>query len=116
MEPHSLRELAQAAAIPMSVFYAGFVVFYFWKVHALFVHLRTHEPETFRQIGEPSLFWNNSPANNFKLFAFLYSKRYQSLSTAEGVAKARLVKNLLTSGLVFFAVMTFLVFYGFGTF
>jgi hypothetical protein len=44
-----------------------------------FRRLRTRHPSTYETIGSPSLFWNNSIANNWLLIKFVFGSEWQKL-------------------------------------
>jgi hypothetical protein len=45
----------------------------------VFERLRTRHRSTYEELGSPTLFWNNSLANNFKFMGFLYSSKIHTL-------------------------------------
>lgn len=64
----------------MQTFYTLFVtafiinVLYFFSLRKLFHLLKNKYPEKFTELGEPSLWWNNSPRNGIRIIRFLSSK------------------------------------------
>jgi hypothetical protein len=55
------------------------VLIWFGAVTWLFRHLRNHHQATYESIGSPTLFWNNSPRNNWLFVKFLFGSRWKSL-------------------------------------
>ena len=68
------------------VFVAGFVslgvmvLLWFTLVATLFRKLKSDHHDTYVQLGEPSLFWNNSIKNNFAFIGFLLGGKYKALN------------------------------------
>jgi len=64
----------------MQLFYIFFVVsainviLYFLSLRRLFDLLKNKYPEKYKELGEPSLWWNNSPRNTIRIVAFIFSK------------------------------------------
>lgn len=64
----------------MQIFYILFVTaiiinaFYFFFLRKLFNLLKNKYPEKFKELGEPSLWWNNSPRNGMRVLRFISSK------------------------------------------
>jgi len=83
----------------------GLTVVYLFKVHKLFGYLKDKEPETWKNLGRPHLFFNNTPITGFKFLRFLYRKDYLILANPATREKVLNVKSLLFKGLVGFAVL-----------
>jgi hypothetical protein len=67
---------------------------FFWTVAALFViymacifyffrWMKRAHPDTWNDLGQPSVFWNNSLRNNWLFLGFLFSGRYRALKDAK---------------------------------
>lgn len=67
-------------AFPMKLFQILFVIgfintaFYFFSLRRLFNLLKEKYPDKFKELGEPSLWWNNSPGNGIRVLRFISSK------------------------------------------
>lgn len=46
---------------------------YFFLLRKIFILLKTKYPEKYKELGEPSLFWNNSIRNGVRVLKFLFS-------------------------------------------
>ena len=63
----------------IQIFYILFItafiinVLYFFSLRRLFHLLKNKYPEKFKELGEPSLWWNNSPRNGIRIVRFLSS-------------------------------------------
>jgi len=64
------------------VFAVLFIMVFIWfaLVGWLFHYLRKYHPPTYESIGSPTLFWNNSPRNNWLFLKFLFGSQCQSLN------------------------------------
>ncbi len=56
------------------------VAVWFFVLGWLFHRLANQHATAYRTIGSPTLFWNNSPRNNWLLLRFLFSARHRQLS------------------------------------
>jgi hypothetical protein len=52
------------------------VLIWFWLTHKLFKMLSASHPSLYKEMGEPSLFMNNTPGTVMALFKFLFGRRY----------------------------------------
>ena len=52
------------------------VFVWFFLVSRLYKLLSANHPEIYRKLGEPTLFWNNSPKTAFSLLKFVFTKQY----------------------------------------
>jgi hypothetical protein len=55
------------------------VLIWFGLILWVFGRLRSRHPLVFESLGSPSLFWNNSPRNNFRFLRFLFSAESKGL-------------------------------------
>jgi hypothetical protein len=55
-------------------------VIYFAVVAVFFNWLKRTHPVTWNEIGQPSLFWNNSIRNNLLFLGFLVSTKYRAVN------------------------------------
>jgi hypothetical protein len=55
------------------------VLIWFGAVTWLFRRLRNDHPTTYESLGSPTLFWNNSPRNNWLFAKFLFGSQWKSL-------------------------------------
>ena len=68
------------------IFFFGFVslgvmvLIWFALATTLFNKLKRDHHDTFVQLGEPSLFWNNSPKNSVAFIGFLLGGKYKILN------------------------------------
>ena len=83
---------------------------YLFLIRKVLVHLETNHTVTWRQLGEPSLFLNNSPRNSLLVVRFLWNKQYLLLQDAELTHLASRVRGLLVVLLGLFPIMVIGVF------
>lgn len=57
---------------------------------------------TYKELGEPSIFWNNSAKNNFLFYGFLFKRKYLKLND-------RLINILCNILLFYFIIYTVLI-------
>ena len=55
------------------------VLIWFGAVTWLFRRLRNHHQATYESLGSPTLFWNNSPRNNWLFAKFLFGSQWKLL-------------------------------------
>jgi hypothetical protein len=84
-------------AIAISCFVLLFVMTAIWLVLVwwLFRHLREHHAATFEAIGSPSLFWNDSPRNNWLFLRFLFSSQWRALADPAIANAVRFMRRFL---------------------
>ena len=97
-----------------SFFVLGFVInaSYFYFLWRLFKYLKENHPEKFKELGEPSLWWNNSPRNGIRIMKFLFSKdlifsRNINLSKNRSYARFFLVVGIADFILLFILFWSF---------
>lgn len=71
----------------------------------LFRYLRLHHPPTYKAIGAPSLFWNNSPRNNWLFFKYLWSRHGRDSGDATLWNAVRFLRVFFVLYLVLFLVL-----------
>lgn len=74
--------------------------FYFIFLTKLINMLKEKYPDKFRELGEPSLWWNNSPRNGYRMLRFILShdpifSTDKELSTTKNFAYVFLCTGLL---------------------
>jgi hypothetical protein len=100
----------------VKVFYVffgvGFVdtALYFIFLRKLFNLLKNKYPEKYKELGEPSLWWNNSPRNGVRTLRFISSKDPLFESDKELLRTKNLASIFLYIDLVIFFVL-FLLFF-----
>jgi len=52
------------------------VFVWFFLVSRLYKILSSNHPGIYKDLGEPTLFWNNSPKTAFLLMKFIFQKQY----------------------------------------
>jgi len=52
------------------------VFVWFFLVSRLYKLLSSKHPDIYKNLGEPTLFWNNSPKSAFLLMKFIFKKQY----------------------------------------
>lgn len=92
--------------------YAGLTVLYLTRIHSLFALLKKYESTVYSALGEPHLFWNNTPRTNAKVLPFLIKGRFDALTNENVKASAKSVRTLLIAGLVLFPLCVLLLFMG----
>jgi len=102
----------------INVFYFFFVLdfvinaFYFYFLRKLLKLLKENYFEKFKELGEPSLWWNNSPRNTIRVLKFVFSKD-PVFSSDINLSKTRnLVRIFLITGIVDF-ILLFILFWSF---
>jgi hypothetical protein len=98
-------EAAAVVWIALFGFQAVGTILYLALVRRLLVHLETNHAATWRQLGEPSLFLNNTLRNNLLLLRYLWDKEYLSLPDAGSIQQASRVRTLLLVLLTTFGIL-----------
>jgi hypothetical protein len=80
------------------------VVVWFAVVTWLFRRLRNDHPATYESIGSPTLFWNNSPRNNWLFAKFLFGAQWKSLDDPALNIACHLMRAFLCVYLVGFVI------------
>lgn len=86
------------------------VAFYFLFLSRLFNLLKNKYPDKFRELGEPSLWWNNSPRNGIRVVRFISSKDPIFANDKELLNTKKLTSTFLYIGLVNFLLLIILFF------
>ena len=79
------------------------VFIWFAMIIALFKILKAKHLEKYKEMGEPSLFWNNSMKTSWATIKFLFKREHKSLND-------RSLSLLSDSMLAFFAIYAVLFF------
>jgi hypothetical protein len=69
--------------IPVGIFIGclALAVFYwFYLCATLFSYLSKKHPDTYREMGSPSLIMNNTPRNNMSFLSFILRNKYSAIS------------------------------------
>jgi hypothetical protein len=76
-----------------------------------FRRLRVRHAETYKSIGSPSLFWNNSMRNNWLFVKFLFQGQWHSLNDPQlaGVARCMQFMFVVYMAGLLGLIVTFLV-------
>lgn len=83
---------------------------YFLFLIRIFNLLKKNYPDKYKELGEPSLWWNNSPRNGVRVLRFLFSKD-PIFSTDEELLKSkRFALFLLYAAMTIFVVLIILFF------
>ena len=81
----------------------GMVLVWFVLVKILFVRLERKHPDKYKDMGEPSLIWNNSMKTNWAFMKFLFRREHKTFDDPS-------ISRLSDFMLVFFALYTALFF------
>lgn len=76
---------------------------YLWKLYDFLGVLRKKHQQVWAQLGSPT-FWNNSPANAWRVSKFLQSRSYAGM-TPDVARKGAIARYLMIGGLVYFAAV-----------
>jgi len=69
-------QLIQHVFVPIFFILFLSVIVWFFLVSRLYKLLSSKHPEIYKYLGEPTLFWNNSPKTAFLLMKFIFKKQY----------------------------------------
>lgn len=72
----NLAQYIQSIFIPIFAVLFLSVFVWFFLVSRLYKILSTDHPDIYKDLGEPTLFWNNSPRTAFLLMKFIFKKQY----------------------------------------
>ena len=88
-----------------TIFWVLMVMVFVWfaMILVLFRKLKTQHPEKFKEMGEPSLFWNNSMKTGWATLKFIVKREHKGLNDGS-------LSMLSDSMLVFFVLYTVLFF------
>jgi hypothetical protein len=81
----------------------------------LFRRLRNNHRALYESLGSPTLFWNNSPRNNWLLAKFLFGSRWKSLDDPLLATVCSIMRAFLCVYVVGFLIFMAAVVLGFGT-
>lgn len=74
--------MSEAFVILFSALFASVFVWFF-LVSRLYRLLKTNHPGKYREMGEPTLFWNNAPKHSVELLKFLVTREYSRMGDSE---------------------------------
>ena len=80
------------------------VFIWFIFIFYIFKRIKKFHYSTYFNLGQPSLFWNNSFKNNFLFLKFLFSRSYKILNDS-------VLKRLCDSLIVILCIYVILFFY-----
>jgi hypothetical protein len=80
-------------------------VVYLCLIRQLFVRIEERHTDTWRALGEPSLFLNNTIRNNFRVLGWLWRKDYSSLGIPDDVRLAARVRQLYVLLMIMFGIL-----------
>jgi hypothetical protein len=81
------------------------VMIWFGLILWLFRRLRTHHASTYEALGSPTLFWNNSPANNLRLLGFIFSAKTRELQDPAMFRICKFMRIFLVAYVVVFLAL-----------
>ncbi len=95
------------------LFVSGFAIiaFYFYFLRKVFILLKNNYPEKFKELGEPSLWWNNSPRNGINVVRFIGSKDPLFSTDTELRKTKNLALIFLYLGIIIFIILICIVFF-----
>ena len=100
-----MSEIAAVTFIALFGVQAAGTIAYLFLMSRMFSRLEAHHGDVYETLGRPGLFVNNTPRNNVVVLGWLWRKEFLSLSDAETVRRASVVRALLLSLTVNFAVL-----------
>lgn len=80
------------------------VFIWFGMIIVLFRKLKNVHPTKYKEMGEPSLFWNNSMKSNWALTKFLFKREHKMLHDGS--------LSLLSDSMLIFIVIYMFLFFG----
>jgi Na+/melibiose symporter-like transporter len=80
------------------------VLIWFAMIIALFKKLKLRHPGKYSEMGEPSLFWNNSLKTNWKTLKYLFKREHKDLNDNS--------LSLLSDSMLVFLVIYVILFFG----
>ncbi|TYC53229.1 hypothetical protein FMN52_19115 [Marinobacter sp. BW6] len=100
--------MSEILALLLVVLIAAMVVMvpvWFVAVSRYFSFLSANHPGLYRQMGEPSLFANNTPSNNTSFLRYVCGSDYIASGDDQLVSKSRFLKRFFYSYLVIFVAV-----------
>ena len=83
------------------VFFLCFIVSYAMMAQ-LHRALRERHPAIYDSLGQPTLFWDNSPKNSFAVLGFIFSGRFRETHDVEVIRICRFIRAFNYIYLAFF--------------
>jgi hypothetical protein len=105
-----MSEIAAISFIVLFGVQATGTLAYLFLISRMFSRLEVHYGDVYETLGRPGLFLNNTHRNNVVVLGWLWRKEFLSLSDAETVRRASVVRALLVSLAVNFAALSTLFF------
>jgi uncharacterized membrane protein (DUF485 family) len=96
-------------------FAAVLTIVYLILLASMFDRLRKMYPETYRELGEPSLFLRNSPKNNIRVLGFLMRREYRQMPDESFRLLAAQARNLLIAAFGLYIIAVLLLAFGQGS-
>ena len=88
----------------------GIIAWWFYMVSQLFAYISRHHQETYRDMGSPTLFMNNSIGNNISFIGFILRGKYKALNDPSLTKQCRFIKVFFCSYMVGFFLLIIGVF------
>lgn len=79
-------------------------VVYLASIKLVLNFLQSHYPDKWKELGEPSLWWNNSPRNSFRLIGFLF-KNPDNIQDSKFTLLRKLTLSLFIFSMVGFVAL-----------
>jgi hypothetical protein len=86
------------------VFVLCFIVSYLMMAQLHRV-LRERHPAVYDSLGQPTLFWNNSPKNSFAVLRFIFGGRFRETDDVEVIRICRFIRAFNYAYLAFFVAV-----------
>jgi hypothetical protein len=80
------------------------VLIWFAMIFSLFRMLKNSHPEKYKEMGEPSLFWNNSMKTAWATIKFLFRREHKVLNNS--------TLSFLSDSMIVFFALYFVLFFG----
>lgn len=95
-------ELLTLLLVPLIAAMFLMVPIWFVVITKYFHYLRESQPDLYKEMGEPSLFSNNTPSNNLSFLRYVCSKRYLTSNDGQLISKSLFIKRFFYTYLVIF--------------
>lgn len=69
------------------------MIVWFFQISRLFTYLRENHPDEYTEMGQPTLFMNNTPKNNVSFLRFILSERPSELNDELLEKKCKFLKR-----------------------
>lgn len=88
----------------------GVIGCWLYLVSRFFLYMSRNHPESYKEMGSPTLFMNNSIGNNFSFLNFIISGKHKELNDPELNNQCRFMKVFFYSYVAGFALLLIGVF------